>query len=170
MEHQFNRHNKQNPTEDLMNPFEYYGFHAVAFAIDPTTNSSVHISMFGVFDVLGDFVIHSQDAAGTSPFVNKSGDGSVPIGVESRVLRAEIGRSVISKGFAICLFLGNWAMTIGSVYTTALVASERLEANNVIAALPFSAFLAIPAIRSLYNSSLGISIGKPITPPILPTV
>jgi len=126
--------------------------------------------MFGIFDVLGDFVIHSHDAAGMSPFINKSGDGLVPMEVESRVLGAEIKLSVISKAFVICLFLGNWAMTIGSVYTTALVASERLEANNMITALPFSAFLAIPAIRSLYSSSLGISIGEPITPPIFPTV
>jgi len=83
--------------------------------------------------------------------------------VESRTLWAEIEQSMIMKAFMICLFLGNWAMTIGSVYTTALVASERLEANSVVAALPFSALLAIPAIRSLYVSSqpLGISIGKP---------
>ena len=152
-----------------MDPFKHYSFHAVAFAIDPTTNSSVHISMFGIFDVLGDFTIHSHEAAGTSPFINKSGDGLVPMEVDSRVLEAEIKVSVISKAFVVCLFLGNWAVTIGSVYTTVLVASSRLEANSVITALPFSAFLAIPAIRSLYSSSLGLSIGEPITPLICST-
>ena len=48
------------------------------------------------------------------------------------------------------------------MYTTALIAFERLEANSMVAALPFSALLAIPTIRSLYSSSsLGISIGEP---------
>jgi hypothetical protein len=106
-----------------MVPFEHYSFHAVAFAIDPTTNNSVHVAMFGVLDTIGDFVIRSHDAADTSKFTYESGDGLMSTEVESRVLRAEIKRSMIAKAFAICLFLGNWAMTIGSVYTTALVAS-----------------------------------------------
>jgi len=166
MEHRFHKHGKWDPIEDFMVPFEHYSFHAVAFAINPTTNNSVHISMFGILDILGDFVIRSHDAADTSKFTHESGDGLVSMEVESRVLRGEIEQSVIAKTFAICLFLGNWAMAIGSVYITALVASERLEANSVVAALPFSALLAIPAIRSLYSSSLGISIGEPIIPPI----
>jgi hypothetical protein len=149
-----------------MVPFEHYGFHAVAFAIDPTTNNSVHVAMFGVLDTIGDFVIRSYDTADTSEFTYEYGDGLMSAEVESRVLRAEIKRSMIAKAFAICLFLGNWATTIGSVYTTALVASSRLEANSIATALPFSALLAIPAIRSLYSSPLGVSIGEPIIPPI----
>ena len=49
------------------------------------------------------------------------------------------------------------------MYTTALVVFGKLEANSMIAALPFSALLAVPTIRSLYISSppLGFSIGKP---------
>jgi len=170
MEHQLNKHGKWDPSEDFMVPFEHYSFHAVAFAIDPTTNSSVHIVMFGVLDILGDFVIRSQDAADTSKFTYESGDGLVSMEAESRVLRGEIEQSVIAKTFAICLFLGNWAMAIGSVYITALVASGRLETNNIVAALPFSTFLAIPAIRSLYSPSLGVSIGEPIVHPIHFTV
>ena len=166
VEHRFNKYGRWDPTKDLMVPFERYSFHAVAFAIDPTTNRSVHIATFGVLDILGDFVIRSHDTADTSKFTYKSGDELMSVEVESRELRAEITRSVIAKSFAICLFLGNWAMTIGSVYTTALVASERLETSNIVAALPFSALLAIPAIRSLYNSPLGVSIGEPIIPPI----
>jgi len=163
MEHQFGKYGKWNPAQDLMVPFEDYSFHAVAFAIDPTTNSSVRIATFGVLDTSVDFVIRSHDMAVTSNFTYESGDGLVTMEVESRALRAEIKQSMIAKAFMICLFLGNWAMTIGSVYTTALVASERLEANSVVAALPFSALLAIPTIRSLYISSppLGISVGKP---------
>ena len=163
MEHQFNKHGKWDPSEYFMVPFEHYSFCAVAFAIDPTTNSSVDITTFGVLDIFGDFVIRSHDAADRSKFTYQSGDGLVSMEVESHVLQGEIKRSVIAKMIAICLFLGNWAMAIGSVYTTALVASDKLEANSMAAALPFSALLAIPTIRSLYTSSqpLGISTGKP---------
>lgn len=165
-EHKFNKYGKWDHIEDLMVPFEHYNFHALAFAIDPTTNNSVHIAKFGVLDTLGNFIIRSHDTTDTSNFTYESEDGLMLTGVESRVLRVEIKQSVIAKAFAICLFLGNWAMTIGSVYTTALMASERLEANGVVAALPFSALLAIPTIRSLYSSSsLGVSIGKSVIPP-----
>ena len=53
------------------------------------------------------------------------------------VLRAEIKGSVIAKAFAICLSLGSWDMAIGSVYTTVLVASGRLEADSRVATFPF---------------------------------
>jgi len=147
-----------------MVPFEH--FRAVTFAIDPTANGSVHIAMFGVLDILGDFAIRSHDAADTNWFTDESGDGLVLMEIESRVLRGEIKRSAIAKTFAICSFLGNWPMVIGTVYTTALVASERLEANSVVVVLPFSALLAIPTIRSFYSLSLGVSIGEPIIHPI----
>ena len=55
-----------------------------------------------------------------------------------RVLRAEIKRSVIEKAFAICLSLCSWGMAIGSVCTTVLVASGRLEAGSRVATFPFS--------------------------------
>ena len=119
--------------------------------------------MFGIVDTLGDFVVRSYDAADVTKFTYESEDGLVTMGVESRVLRVEIERSAIAKAFAICLFFGNWAVTVSSVYTTTLVVFGKLEANSMIAALPFSALLAIPTIRSLYISSppLGSSVGKP---------
>ena len=145
-----------------MVPFERYTFHAFAFAIDPTTNSSVHIAMFSVLDTLADFVIRSHDATDVSKFTYDSGDGLVTTEVESRVLRAEIERSAIAKAFAVCLFLINWALTIGSVYATALVASGRLEVTSMVTGLPFSALLAIPTVRSLCSGlpPLGVYIGK----------
>ena len=163
MEHQFDKCGKWGPTQDLVVPFEHYGFHASAFAIDPLTNGSIQIAMFGIADTLGDYVIRSYDTADTTKFTYESGDGVVTTEVETRVLRTEIERSAIAKAFLICLFIGNWAVTVSSVYTTSLVVSGKLEANSMIAALPFSALLAIPAIRSLYTSSppLGFSIGKP---------
>ena len=163
MDHQFDKHGKWDPTQDLMVPFGRYGFHASAFAIDPLTNQSVQLAMFGIADALNDYIIRSYDVAGTTKFTHESEDGLVTTEVESRVLRAEIERSAIAKAFVISLFLGNWAATVGSVYTTALVVFGKLEANSMIAALPFSALVVIPTIRSLYISSplLGFSVGKP---------
>ena len=163
VEHQFDKCGKWDPTQDPLVPFGHYGFHASAFAIDPLTNRSVQIAMFGIADTLGDYVIRSYDVADTTEFTYESGDGVVTTEVESRVLRTEIERSVIAKAFMICLFIGNWAVTVSSVYTTALVVFGKLEATSVMAALPFSALLAIPTIRSLYISSppLGFSVGKP---------
>ena len=163
VEHRFDKCGEWDPTRDLVVPFEHYSFHASAFAIDPLTNKSVQIAMFGIVDTLGDFVIRSYDATGTTNFTYESGDELVTTEVESCVLRAEIERSAIAKAFLICLFIGNWAVTVSSVYTTALVMFGKLEANSMIAALPFSALLAIPTIRSLYIGlpPLGFSIGEP---------
>ena len=160
-EHQFDNCGKWDPTQDLVVPFKRYGFHAFAFAIDPTTNNSVRIATFGIVDTLSDFVIRSYDVADMTKLTHESEDGLVTTEVESRVIRVEIERSTIAKAFVICLFLGNWAVTVSSVYTTALVVFGKLEANSMIAALPFSALLAIPTIRSLYIGSppLGSSVG-----------
>ena len=161
-EHQFDKCGKWDPTQDLVIPFEHYSFHASAFAIDPITNGSVKLTTFGIVDTLGDFVIRSYDVADTTKFTYESEDGLVATEVESRVIRVEIERCMIAKAFVICLFLGNWAMAVSSVYTTALVVFGKLEANSTVAALPFSALLAIPTIRSLYISSppLGSSVGR----------
>ena len=163
IEHQFDKSGKWDSTRDLVVPFEHYSFHASAFAIDPLTNGSIQIAMFGIFDALGDYVIRSYDAADTMRFTYESGDGLVTTEVESRVLRAEIEQSAIAKAFMVCLFIGNWAVTVSSVYTTALVMFGKLEPTSMIAALPFNALLAIPTIRSFYIGSppLGFSIGEP---------
>ena len=144
-----------------MVPFHQFSFNAFVFAVDPTTNRSVHVAMFGVLDTLGDFVIRSHDVANTSEFTYDSGNGLVTTEVESRLLQVKITQSAIVKAFAICLFLVNWTLTVASVYITALVACRRLDAGSMVAALPFSAPLTIPMVRSLYTDSpqLGTSIG-----------
>jgi len=168
-EHRFDKYGKRNPTENLMVPFQRYSFNAFVVAIDPGTNLSVHIDMFGILDTLGDFVIQSQDVVATSELTYDSGNGLVTTEVQSRLLRAEITQSRIAKTFAICLFLANWMVTVGSVYITALVASRMLDANSMLAALPFSAPLTIPAVRFLYTNSplLGTSMGQSCVPPSL---
>ena len=166
-EHQFDKRGKWDPTQDLVVPFEQYGFRASAFAIDPLTSNSVQIAIFGIVNTLGDFVIRSYDVADTTKFAYESGGGLVPMEVESRMIWVEIERSAIAKAFVVCLSLGNWVVIISSVYTTALVMFRKLEANSMIAALPFSALLAIPIIRSIYIGSppLGSSVGKLFTSP-----
>jgi hypothetical protein len=160
-DHQFGKYGNWDPTQGLMVPFEHYDFHAFAFAIDPLTNNSVQIATFGIADTLGDYVIRSYEVTDAIKFTYESGGRLVTMEVESHVLRAEIERSAIAKAFVICLFLGNWAATVSSVYITVLVVFEKLEANSMIAALPLSALLAIPTIRSLFTSSpLGFSVGK----------
>ena len=161
-EHQFSKCGKWDLAQDLVVPFEHYGFHASAFAIDPLTNSSIQIATFGIVDTLGNFVICSYDAADTTKFTYESEGGLATTEVESHVIQAEIERSAIAKAFVICLFLGNWAVTVSSVYTTTLVVFGKLEANSMIVALPPSALLAIPTIRSLYIGSppLGSSVGR----------
>ena len=161
IEHRIAGYGKWGSAERLMAPFDHYAFHAIAFAIDPTTNRSVRVATFAVTDTLGDFVVRSHDAAATSKFAYDSGDGPATMEIESRVLQAKIKRSAIAKAFTSCLFFVNWSLTVGSVYITVLVALGRLRANSMIAGLPFSALLTIPAIRSLYSASppLGISIG-----------
>jgi hypothetical protein len=161
-DHQFGKYGNWDPTQGLMVPFEHYDFHAFAFAIDPLTNNSVQIATFGIADTLGDYVIHSYDVEDMMKFTYESGGGLVTTEVESHVLRAEIERSAIAKAFMICLFLGNWAATVSSVYITVLVVFEKLEANSMIAAFPLSALLAIPTIRSLFisPSPLGPPVGK----------
>ena len=111
------------------------------------------MSMSVVADALGDFVIIPHSEAVTSKFTYDSGDGLLTTEIESCLLRVEITRSTVAKAFMISLWLINWSLTAGSIYVTALVAYGRLEANSMVAALPFSAMLTIPAIRSLRATS-----------------
>ena len=170
MEHRFDKYGKQNHTENPVVPFQHYSFNAFVFAIDHTTNRSVRIDTFCVLDTIGDFVIHSHDAPDMTEFTYDSGSGLVTAEVESRVLQGEITQSAIAKALTISLFLVNWTLTVGSVYITALVASRMLEANCMVAALPFSAPLTIPMVRSLYidSSPLGTSAGQSCVPSFLP--
>ena len=169
MEHGLEKCGKRDPGEYLMVQFQRYCFNALIFAIDSTSNNSVHITTFGVLDTLDGFVVRSHDAADTSEFTCDSGNGLVVTEVQSHLLRGEITRSTIAKAFAVCLFLVNWTLTIGSVYITALVASRMLEANSMVAAFPLSAPLTIPTIRSLYIDypPLGTSIGQSCIPSFL---
>ena len=159
--HRIDGYGKWDSAQQLTAPFDRYSFRAFVFAIDPATNRSVSVVSFAVVDALGDFIVRSHGATVTSKFTYDSGDGPATVEVESRVLQAEIKRSAIVKAFTVCLFFVNWSLTVGSVYITVLVALGKLRVNSMVAGLPFSALLTVPAIRSLYSTSppLGISIG-----------
>jgi len=149
MDHRIDNDGGWDPTEQLTAPFDRYVLYAQGFAIDPMTNRSLPMGISIVADTLGDFVIFSHDAAATSEFTYDSGGGLVITEIEARALRAEIRRTVIAKTFAVSLCLINWLLAASSVYVTALVAYGGLEATSIVVALPFSALLTIPAIRSL---------------------
>jgi len=161
-EHCIDKNGKWNPTRNLMALFEHYSFHAFAFAIDPTANRSVHIATFAVVDAAGDFVVRSRDAAAANKFTHDSGDGfmTTAMEVESRVLRVDFELSAIAKMAAICPFLVNWALTIGSIYVTTLMTLGKLEANGTVAVLPFGALLIIMAVRFFSSRPLGTTTGK----------
>lgn len=97
VEHRLEKCGKRDPSEYLMIQFQRYSFNAFVFAIDPTSNNSVHITTFGVFDALGGFVVRSHDIADTSEFTYDPGNGSVTTEVKSHLLRGEITRSTYSS-------------------------------------------------------------------------
>lgn len=153
--HRFGAGTKRGYPEQLIIPFDRYTLHAFSAAIDPATNDSVYIAQFEVASSLGSFVILSRDVdASERPYL--SDNGRVTPHTGSRVLNAEIKRSTIAQTFILSLALVNWLLTIGTVYVTTLVASGKMEANDVIAALPISMMLAIPEIRDLYTESPGL--------------
>ena len=149
MDHQIDNDGGWDPVEQLTAPFDRYMLRAQGFAIDPITNHSLPMGISIVADTLGDFIILSRDVAATSEFSYDSGSGLVIMEVEACALQAEIKRTAIAKTFIISLGLINWLLAASSVYVTALVARGSLEASSVVVALPFSALLTIPAIRSL---------------------
>ena len=156
--HRFDRGDERDPTENLMVRFGFgFGFsdNTYVFAMDPTTNHS--FSMCSASSTVSDFVVRPHDIADTSGFTYNTGYR----------LPAEFKQTTVAKAFAICLCLTNWTLTVGSVYITALVVSRMLDANIMVAAVPFSALLIVPVVRSLYidpTPSAGTSIGQSCIP------
>jgi len=159
-EHRIGAGTKWGYTEQLVVPFDSYTLRALATAIDPTTNRSLHIVQFMVTGAAGSFVVFSHDTDVSESTYNL-GKGRLAPDAESRALDVEIKRSKISRTFMISLALLNWVLVIGSVHITALVASGKMEANNGLALLPFSIMVTIPAVRALYAEppSLSASLG-----------
>lgn len=147
--------------QQLAAPFDIYVMDAFAFVIDTATNQSVPITKFAVADPLNNFVTHTVDSPTASKFTYDAGQGPVTIDVESRALELKITRGVLSRTFTMSMWIVNWALTAGTVYTTLvnLVSTQRM--SDAVLALPITVILIIPAIRQLYvgGPPFGILLG-----------
>lgn len=81
-------------------PFKTYVSNAFVLVIDTATNQSVTITRFAAADPLN---CHSTDAPTINKFTFNDGQGPVTIDVESRALELDIGCSVRSKEFTMCM-------------------------------------------------------------------
>ena len=144
-----------------MAPFDSYIFTASVFVIEKATNKSVPIIAFAAGEAPDNFIVFSSETSTTSNFTFDSGTGPTTTAVESSVVDMEARRSQLAQAFTMCLFLANWALTIGSVYIAlvALVGTEKTDAAVLL--LPVTIVLTIPTLRDLYVGSppFGIYLG-----------
>jgi hypothetical protein len=158
----------------VMAPFDSYSFAVSAFAIEKSTNRSVPIVTFAAGDALDNFVVESSETKTKNNYTYDSGTGPTTVEVESSVIHIRAKRTTFARAFTMCLFLVNWALTIGSTYITVLLAfgdqdpemdgpTPPPEIDNGVLLFPVTIIVTIPALRSLYVGSppLGIVIGKP---------
>jgi len=136
--------------QQLAAPFDRYVLNAFAFVIDTATNQSVPITKFAIADPLNNFVTYSIDSPTTSKFTYDAGQGPITIDVESRAVELDIRRGVLSKTFTMCMWIVNWALTAGTIYTTLVTLIDPRKMSDAVLALPITVILTIPAIRALY--------------------
>ena len=171
-EHQMGLHSAtlyfpSSPTRHLFDqqltaPFDSYILNAFVFVIDKATNRPVHITRFAAADPLNNFVTFSRDTETTNRFADYSRNETFTGEVESRALVLTIRRSILAQAFTMCMLLVNWALTVGTLYTTLvfLVRKEKMSDSTVLA-LPITVVLTIPAIRALFVGAppFGILLG-----------
>ena len=144
-------------------PFDVYDLTLFAFVIEKATNRSVPIVTFLTGEAPNNFVISSVETMRTrSNYTYDSGEGPVTVEVESSVIDIEVKRSQLARAFTLCLFIVNWALTVGSTYVTLLAVFREGEMNEAVLLFPVTIVLTIPALRSLYVGSppFGIIIGE----------
>ena len=143
-------------------PFDSYFFTASVFVIEKATNKSVPIAAFAAGDGPDNFVVLSSNIPTTNNFTYNPGTGPTTVTVESSLIAMEAKRSQLAEAFTLCLFIVNWALTLGSVYITffALIGTRRMDPSVLL--LPVTLVLTIPTLRELYVSSppFGIYIGE----------
>lgn len=157
--------------QQLAAPFDRYVLNAFAFVIDTATNQSVPITKFAIADPLNNFVTYSIDSPTTSKFTYDAGQGPITIDVESRAVELDIRRGVLSKTFTMCMWIVNWALTAGTIYTTLVTLIDARKMSDAVLALPITVILTIPAIRALYVGAppFGILLGIHSAPWSLPS-
>ena len=148
-------------------------FTASVIVIDRITNLSVPIVGFAISDLKNYFVILSSSwgqstinftlpPATVAPAQLKRSLVDPTIEVGYGWIWFEAKRSKFAYVFTLCLFLINWALTIGSIYITLLVASRREKVDTTILFLPLTIVLILMALRGLYAGAppFGFYIGK----------
>ena len=143
-------------------PFDLYSFPAYVFAIEKATNKSVPIIAFAVGEGPENVVLSSTHMSAFNNFIYDSGTGPTTVSVESSVVLMEATRSQLARAFTLCMFIVNWASTIGSVYITLLVLVGTGKMDSTVVFLPVTLVLTIPTLRSLHVGSppFGIYIGE----------
>ncbi|KAF9644675.1 hypothetical protein BDM02DRAFT_3190381 [Thelephora ganbajun] len=136
--------------QQLTAPFDRYVLSAFVFVIDTATNQSVSITRFASADPLNHFITHFTDAPTTNKFTYDAGRGPATVDVESRALELDVRRSLRSRGFTMCMWVINWALTSGTVYITLVVLVNTEKMSDGVLALPITVILTIPTIRGLY--------------------
>ena len=142
-------------------PFDTSYVTAFAFVIDKATNTAVPIVTFVAGQAPNNFDISSDEMETTSKYTFNPGSGPNTIVVPSRMVYIQATRSLFARGLTMCLFLVNWALTIGSIYIMLVAVSEKGKINEAILLLPITIILTIPTLRGLYTGSppFGIYIG-----------
>ena len=155
-------HNIDYPYPDMA-PFDTYWFGSSAFVVEKATNRSLPIVSFSAGETADNFVISSYVGFPTkNNFTYDSGTGPTTVEVESHWTGFKARRSRSAQGFTLCLFIINWALTIGSIYITLFVVLGRQKMDVAVLLLPVIIVLIIPSIRNLYVGSpeSGVFIGK----------
>jgi len=149
----------------IMAPFDTYTFSILAFVIDKGSNQSVPIVTFTASQAPNNPNISSVEVETTSNYTYDSETGPATIIVDSRLVHIEATRSWFARALTMCLFLVNWALTVGSIYIV-LVIFGRGGIDDAVLLLPVTIILTIPTLRNLYSCplSFGIFIGKPRAP------
>lgn len=143
-------------------PFDIYSLTIFAFAIEKATNRPIPIITFAAGQAPSGFIISSTEEVTMNNYTYDSGTGPTMIEVQSRAAYIELRRSQFVLAFTICLLFINWALTVGSIYITLVVAFKKEGKNDTVLLLPVTIMLTIPTLRSLYGGSppFGIFIGK----------
>jgi len=144
-----------------MAPFDTYSFNISAFVIEKATNVSIPIVTLTAGQAPNNFDISSVDAETTSNYTYDSETGPTTINAHSKIAHFKLKRSRSAQTLTICLFLVNWALTVGSVYIVFTVFRGE-ETDDAVLLLPVTIVLTIPTLRSLYPGlpPFGIYIGK----------
>ena len=155
-----------NHLNSYMAPFDAYSLDISALVVGKDKNTSMPIATLMVGQAPDNFRVSSAEVKTTGKYTYNSGTQSITLEAPSKLVYIDVRRSGFAHVLTLCLFLINWALTIGSVYIVLLVVIRKEGLNDAILLLPVTIVLIIPALRGLYAGSppFGIFIGKSLAP------